>query len=552
MKVEEVKQNINPQIKVGRRVKYNHAAQSFTGISQSEKDVMNMLHNKKSMLMMKKFEWLKGEIGGILLTALGTGAVAPIFIAFNPFVRAKKDATPEEKEDLKNTKKYTGMRQPISAALAILFQASVQKYIDKFLDAIFNNPKRAANFRENLDQSYLNTETYIKDNVVRDLKEQGIKKPSLLKSLLSKKVEVDGEKVGLRTQYDMLVNDKVEAIKNQQLKDITDAFKRDNKIYVGGEVTADGVVNLGKRELGSETVADLVNKQINEYKKDASKLIKTEKQINEYLDKADLFIREEGKIRKMFAANPWNEIKATDDPIKLKELYVKTTKMLEDALKNEKNPKIQGILQEILTEPDDLRAYKVQRTLDRIDYIKRMCEKEGGAYSRPTYHRVLTKRNSVLSSIKELLEGCKIKDVSKATEETIGSTISKVAELCNFKNPGNPIREIIKDFDGTIIEAVFKNTDTFGEDTKSLKNKMYEDIAKGYKDLVKNHYKSWNQVSKILVGVFITLPITCTALNWVYPRFMELFFPKLAGVKKNSAEAQQQQVAQAQKVGGDK
>ena len=108
------------------------------------------------------------------------------------------------------------MRQPISAALAILFQASVQKYIDKFLDAIFNNPKRAANFRENLDQSYLNTETYIKDNVVRDLKEQGIKKPSLLKSLLSKKVEVDGEKVGLRTQYDMLVNDKVEAIKNQQ------------------------------------------------------------------------------------------------------------------------------------------------------------------------------------------------------------------------------------------------------------------------------------------------------------------------------------------------
>ncbi|MBQ3819601.1 hypothetical protein II810_04055, partial [bacterium] len=62
-----------------------------------------------------------------------------------------------------------------------------------------------------------------------------------------------------------------------------------------------------------------------------------------------------------------------------------------------------------------------------------------------------------------------------------------------------------------------------------------------------NHYKSWNQFTKIGVGVLITLPITCTALNWVYPRFMELFFPKLAGVKKAQSPQQQEQ-----KVGGGK
>lgn len=551
MKVEIVNQSIKPNYSAGAKAKNKACAQNFTGISQGEKDVMNLLHNKKAMLKMKKLEWLKGEIGGIILTAIGTGAVAPIFIAFNPFVRAKKDATPEEKEDLKNTKKYTGMRQPISAALAILFQAGVQKYIDKFLDAIFNKPERAKNFRENLDQSYLNTESYVKGNVIKSLKERGIKKPSFFASWFGPKKIRDGEKYSLRDQYDMIVNDKVEAIRDKQLKDITEAFKRDNKIYVNSEVAADGTIKLGKRELGSQAVAELVNKQIEEYQKDARKLIKTREQIKEYLDKADIFTAEENKFRKIFANNPWDEIKATNDPAKLQELYNKTTKMLEDALKAEKNPDVQKIIQEILNEPEDLRAHKVQRTLDRIDYIKRMCAREKeGKYSRVVYQRVLAKRNSVLSSIEQLLEGCKIKDVTKATDDIIGTTIQRVAEHCNFNNPDNPIKEIIKDFD---VEAVLRNTDTFSDNTAALKSKIYKDIAKGYKDLVKNHYKSWNQVSKILVGVFITLPITCTALNWVYPRFMEIFFPKLAGAKKKPAqEQQQQQVAQAQKVGGDK
>ena len=50
--------------------------------------------------MMKKLEWLKGEIGGIIITAIGTGTVAPIFIAFNPFARAPKNATPDEKKKI--------------------------------------------------------------------------------------------------------------------------------------------------------------------------------------------------------------------------------------------------------------------------------------------------------------------------------------------------------------------------------------------------------------------------------------------------------------------
>ena len=142
MKVDIV--NSNTQIKsnpYNSGVKNLKNTPNFTGMSQIERDMMNMLHHKKTIEFMKSFEWLKGEIGGILLTALGTGLVAPIFIGFNPFVHAPKNATKEEKEDVDNTKQYTAMRQPVSAALAILFQAGVQKYIDKGLDAIFNNPE---------------------------------------------------------------------------------------------------------------------------------------------------------------------------------------------------------------------------------------------------------------------------------------------------------------------------------------------------------------------------------------------------------------------------
>jgi len=60
---------------------------------------------------------------------------------------------------------------------------------------------------------------------------------------------------------------------------------------------------------------------------------------------------------------------------------------------------------------------------------------------------------------------------------------------------------------------------------------------------MEHSYKGFSQMTKIGIGVCITLPITCTALNWVYPRFMDIFFPKLAGKKTDN-----QQV----KNGGDK
>ena len=83
------------------------------------------------------------------------------------------------------------------------------------------------------------------------------------------------------------------------------------------------------------------------------------------------------------------------------------------------------------------------------------------------------------------------------------------------------------------MKSILHDTDTFDFNKESLSKKIHKDITKQYKNLLKNKYKGVNKLIKIAVGVCITLPITCNALNWVYPRFMRIAFPGLAGVKDN-------------------
>lgn len=64
-----------------------------------------------------------GENLNNIVTAVGTSAVAPIFIRYNPI----------SKED-KETKGYTAMRQPISAVIALAFQIPIMTAYNKWID----------------------------------------------------------------------------------------------------------------------------------------------------------------------------------------------------------------------------------------------------------------------------------------------------------------------------------------------------------------------------------------------------------------------------------
>lgn len=475
---------------------------SFTGAASYTKEITEGLRDAKLIRKMASLKWLKGEIGGILITALGTGMVAPIFIGFNPFVKPPKNATPEQKEENKNTKLYTAMRQPISAVLAILFQASVQKYIDKGLDKVFNNPEIAQYARVNLDQSRLNTQTRIKDTIEQEMKAEGKKQPSAIRALFSKTAKEQ------RRAYKEEFNSRVDTRQDEQLTKIAEEFAQTGKI------------TPGKNSMKDSKIAELVNKQIDEYIAGARKLQKSaDSSIPRYLDRADIIIKNKKILNKIL------------DPIIQKGSV--TVEELDTLIAQHKdNSGVKTLLEEIKNKPEDLRMHRIKRTIDRIGLIENLC---GGHYERDTYRKKLIERNNVLEDIISQLSEQKLKDPKAADASSIKKTVNKIAEICNFEKRPDAEKEILR------------NTDIFSEDLPTLKSKIFKDVTTRFKKLVEHNYTSWNQFTKIGVGVFITLPITCTALNWVYPRFMEIFFPKLAGVKK----AQTAQKEQPQ-VGGNK
>ena len=529
------KQTMNNAQKAQPRTYQGCARDSVSFGALSTKEIKTVLEDglvqKGAIKFMKGFESLKGELGGILITAVGTGAVAPIFIGFNPFVRPPKNATKEEKEDLANTKLYTAMRQPISAGLAILFQASVQKYIDKVLDSLFNIPNRASFMGVKFDRSRINTDTYLKSLVARQLKEEGFEKPS---ALFSKSAD--------RKAYKEKFNARLESLQEEQLQSIADDFLNTTEIRLGNE------------KIDNKTIAELINKNIDSYISDSEKLQKTRESLALYVDKADILHRNKKDIREMFKdiAVPMQDIESANAVLRnpntteserrlarenlSKAFEIVDGKITKEYLNNlyesTQNQELKELINECLIRPRDLQASHAIRILERIDCIEKMCE---GNYSPETYRKALLRKNLVLADRAIMLEAAKIKNPAEASIAVIQETLDKVAEICRFEK------------DTGIVESVLKDTDVYSHNLDDLKKKISKDVAKSYKKLVEHHYKSLNQVTKILVGVFITLPITCTALNWVYPRFMEIFFPKLAGGKKNPSPQPQQN-----KVGGDK
>ena len=196
---------------------YLGASPAFTGATAKGFESMSKIKERflalfpenitKRLNFINKFEPLRGEKGGIITTAVGTGLVAPFPIAFNPLVKAKPGATEEEKEELSKTKKYSAWRQPVSAAVAIALQVPILKVIDRILDNWHNNPEYSKNLWILSDRSALNTDSYKKDQykdcylgrqIDKELKSKSLE--DLLKEAAKEKFDgenldvIDGEK----------------------------------------------------------------------------------------------------------------------------------------------------------------------------------------------------------------------------------------------------------------------------------------------------------------------------------------------------------------------
>lgn len=435
----------------------------------------------KVLKIMDKFKFLKGELGGILITALGTGLVAPIFIAHNPFAKPKPDATEEEKEDFKNTKKYTAMRQPISAVLAIIFQALALKPIDVFLEKIYNDPNYSKNLHTDVDQSVLNKTSYIERQVKKQMKAEG------------KSYKTQAGKAELAQR--------VKDIETQQLSDVAQRLRDTGRIQVSGG-----------RFIDDKTVAELVNETINSYIEDAKSLKIDNNGLSFYSKRAQDLVNNETSLRDILSRMPETG----------NEAFLKTE------IQNASNPELKNLLQEILDKPENLRYDRLNNSVLRIENIKEAC---GGTYDADKYLSHLIERNSELDKTITKLKSAKIADVANADASIIKKALNDAQIHCSF------------DGNNKFLKSFLDGTGTFRAKGSNLLEKISKDVSSAYKKLVDNKYRGNNQITKVLIGVLITLPITCNALNWVYPRFMKTFFPSLAGESKPQDKVE---------IGGDK
>ncbi len=517
MKVDIVNQNYQRGITAQNNIKrqqaqsraYLSSTPSFTGAKLSEIQNMILKLMPKSEqrwfnILNKIQDFSKGEMGGIVITAAGTGLVAPLPIAFNPFVKADPDATEEEKAEVRRTKQYTAWRQPISAALAILIQASVQEPIDRFLQKLTNEEGTAKYFGNKLlNQTSLNDEKYL---------ERQLKKGYLPLEDVEVKDEAGNPTGAVRKET---VEEAKTRIITKQKEAIIESLKKD------------GTIKMGEFTIKDADVAQIVNNNIDDYIRAANDLKIPQDKLKEHVFDAADFIDNEKELREILGKDKLDVLpRITDgakdvDPKALKDYLI-------ECKRNAPNEAIENILTKIINQCDQVRESNCIETLNRIDKIHDIMGGPDKKFDMNKYHKYLTDKNETLRKTIKKLEALKFEDLSKVDSKNIQETITKLIDVC-YIDSDKP-KELEK------LKLIFKDNGAFLSNFDKLTEKIYNDVVSCYKELAGHRFGLFKQLTKVGVGVLVTLPITCTALNWVYPRFMEIFFPGLAGIKKDAPQ----------------
>ena len=67
-----------------------------------------------------------------------------------------------------------------------------------------------------------------------------------------------------------------------------------------------------------------------------------------------------------------------------------------------------------------------------------------------------------------------------------------------------------------------------------LSDKIFsEEVASKLKALTKSHIEGVKRIATLTAALMV-LPVSCSLLNWIYPRFMDAVFPKLSSKKHNN------------------
>jgi len=172
----------------------------------------------------------QGEALNILVTAVGTAIICPLFIRYNPFSKEDKD-----------TRAYSAWRQPISAVIAVLTQLTITKWFNNWMaktastsDKNGNAVFTRADLRAKPHERYLKRIIKLEHPEFNDKQVAEMVKIRQIDAekrvIAAKRVEYKDKKVSIN---DMMCQDTLDKAKEDLYKNLTEECEAEIKTQFG-------------------------------------------------------------------------------------------------------------------------------------------------------------------------------------------------------------------------------------------------------------------------------------------------------------------------------
>lgn len=450
----------------------------FKGNSSAVKTkVEEFMHKKMGLTggFSRFFYNTRGEVQNQLGNAAFTSTLAPLMIACNPFSDQDKD-----------TKKYSAWRQPISAVIAIgigwPLTWSYENWMKKMaLKGDINNidlriMKPESEYEKEFEK-YSKTEG---ENVKYDTlkKYAEAKNDEMARDYAEKYVFSDSDSV-LKSAQENLNSNKINKNEFNKIKTTLDSN------------------NLDKQSLP-------------DFMKDEFKFKFTKSEGQNFLNVEDY----NKKLDDIKALDFLNRLGLVDDTIKEEDLrlFLIEKKQKSQAIKMAESKGIKLDSKEFNTILNDIKS-NGKLASRNIEFY--MGPIKGNKISLGQFLEVLEMKNT----FKGDLDNSLVEDIKT---ELKANNIENCEDLFLTKKSSS-MKSVLTEFKNKLKEL------------KTMDKKEFKDFAiqitknKGNRAI--KDFKNIKNYTSIAFNLILTA-VSCTVLNWAYPRFMEKFFPKLSQVKK--------------------
>ena len=374
-----------------------------------------------------------------------------------------------------DTRTYSAWRQPLSAILAVVTQAGLTAPFYRIFDNWSNN----GSFGEALNKTPFQDDYYIKKLV--------------------------------KQQYPNATK--------QQTEDLINKFKENQKQNLLRTLEEESTViytrpDGSKFKISDKAYRNLLNETIDG-------LVKVDTEILRNIDKT---------ITKRTARSKYYRAHNKEAADLLNEFHTKISSATD---LNEINSFLSNKISELRANKNSEEMISI---LDEIRHRAKVVYSSREAISFSDVQQALLEKVAKMQEHVKKYNGIKSdEEVEQLVKNIVAEEKGKIQSALNFyksikasiseKTNINELRKLIEE----------KCKELKIEDSGLNKN-FIEEVANKLISRAKTNMKWYKQ----FVGVFVSLsmlPFTCTLLNWIYPRFMDVFFPNLSSKKHDNESA---------------